>query len=51
MSHSDIQIAIRRYARQHRLLHNTVSNCLILRYAAIRAFKQEALLRSVPKAA
>lgn len=41
---SQIQKAIYRYARTHKLFARTVARCSILRFAAIRAYRQELLL-------
>jgi hypothetical protein len=46
MSRSEIEHAIRIYARRHHMFAHTVRVCSVLRFAAIRAYKLEALLRA-----
>jgi hypothetical protein len=46
MSQSDVNRAICRYARQHRLSAYTVRICNVLRFAALRAWKNEQIFRA-----
>lgn len=46
MNSTEINIAICRYARQHKFSTYTVRRVEILRFAAIRAYKQELAFRA-----
>jgi hypothetical protein len=50
MSTSEQEHAIRQYARKHNFRHHTVRRCSILRFAAIRAYRQEILFRAAQRA-
>lgn len=42
LSHSEVQVAIRRYARRFRLSARVVSYNSVLRFQAIRSYRREA---------